>query len=193
MKKIIYFFIFIFCVLIILIGLPKNNQVKTNLGNGFHFIPFEERIFDATSFSGNGIYLFKNNLMVPVILPNITSYQSDSLYIVVKQNFDVKQTNILFENMIFMPKTYFLYDKQFVPINEEYVNQKNIKNDITSQAVYVKSILYKNKKILKMIKNKENYYIIEKKSKNILGPLNYQEYLLKRKSIGVDEDLKLIN
>jgi hypothetical protein len=97
----------------------KNNDLEKKLGNDYYYTPFEEDIFDATTFGGNGIYKFQNNNRIPIIFPRIIKYKNDSSYIIVKQKFDFFETKKLIQNMLFMPDIYFKYDHQYVQLNND--------------------------------------------------------------------------
>ena len=86
-KKHIYLYL-----VILLFSISCNESEKEiDLGSSFYYIPFQETIFDVTTFGGNGIYEYRNNLKVPVVLPDIENYKYDSDFIIVKQNFNLEQ------------------------------------------------------------------------------------------------------
>ncbi len=155
----------------------KESEEEINLGNNFYYIPFQEIIFDVTSFGGNGIYQLENNKKVPVILPNIDKYKYNSDFIIVKQSFDIEQTSRLIENMIFMPKTYFAYNNNYIHLNENYLAELDgsEKNSIYYEK-FTRELIENTLSIQKMKLNKENYYVIEKKELKINGPLTKNEF-----------------
>ena len=155
----------------------KESEEEINLGNNFYYIPFQEIIFDVTSFGGNGIYQLENNKKIPVILSDIDKYKYNSDFIIVKQNFDIEKTSRLIENMIFMPKTYFTYDKNYIHLNENYLAKLDeSENNSIYYEKFTRELLEKTSTIQKMKINKENYYVIEKKEFKINGPLTKSEF-----------------
>ena len=161
----------------------SESEKEINLGTNFYYIPSQENIFDATTFDGNGIYQIDNYKKIPVILPDIDKYKFNSDFIIVKQNFDIEQTSRLIENMIFMPNTYFTYDKNYIQLNENSLAKldKSENNSIYS-GKFTRELIENTAVIQKMKTNKENFYIIEKKELKINGPLNKLEFIeLKQK------------
>lgn len=169
----------------------NENEKEINLGNDFFYIPSQEIIFDVTTFDGNGIYLYKNHKKIPVILPNIEKYQYNSEYIIVMQNFDIKQTTRLIENMLFMPKVYFTYDKNYINLNNHFLSKldETEQNSIYSQK-FTKELLKNTIVIQKMKTNKINFYLISKKEKKIFGPLNASEFSKVKKELKINLDFE---
>lgn len=169
--------IYLYLLISLLLSSCKENEEEINLGNNFYYIPFQEIIFDVTSFGANGIYRLENNGKVPVILPDIDKYKHNSDFIIVKQFFDIEQTSRLIENMIFLPKTYFTYGKNYIHLNENYLAKldKSENNGIYYEK-FTHDLLENTSVIQKMKMNKENYYIIKKKELKIYGPLTKNEF-----------------
>ena len=155
----------------------NESEEEINLGNNFYYIPFQEIIFDVTSFGGNGIYKLKNNEKIPVVLSDIDKYEYNSEFIIVKQNFNIEQTSRLIENMLFLPKAYFTYDKRYILLNENFLEKldKSENNSIYS-GKFTRELLENSSAIKKMRMVKENYYVIEKKELKINGPLTKNEF-----------------
>ncbi|WP_282031834.1 hypothetical protein [Winogradskyella eximia] len=175
----LFIFLFIFSC--------SESEEEINLGNNFYYIPFQEIIFDVTSFGGNGIYQLKNNEKIPVVLSNIDKYKYNSEFIIIKQIFDMEQTSLLIENMIFLPKTYFTYDKNYILLNENFLSKLDTSKDnsIYSQT-FTHQLLENTSSIQKMKTNKENYYIIEKKDLKINGPLTKNEFKEIKKNLEIN-------
>ncbi|WP_298782721.1 hypothetical protein [uncultured Polaribacter sp.] len=165
-----------FSLLVFLFSCNESEE-EINLGNNFYYIPFQEIIFDVTTFGGNGIYQLENNEKIPVILSDIEKYEFNSEFIIVEQNFNTEQTSRLIQNMLFMPETYFTYDKKYLKLNENYLAKldESENNSIYSKK-FTKELLENTSSLQKMKKNKENYYIIEKKELKINGPLTKSEF-----------------
>jgi hypothetical protein len=170
-------YIYLYYLLIFFFVSCNESEKEINLGNNIYYIPFQEIIFDVTTFGGNGIYLYKNNEKVPVILPDIEKYKYNSDFIIVKQNFNNEQSARLVDNMLFLPKTYFTYDKNYINLNETYLAKldKLEQNGIYSEK-FTSEILLHTTVIQKMKRNKENFYIIEKKELKFYGPLTISEF-----------------
>lgn len=175
------------CLLVSLFLFSCNNEEEINLGNNFYYIPFQEIVFDVTTFSGNGIYRLENNEKIPVVLSDIDNYEYNSDFIVVKQNFDIEQTSRLIENMMFLPKTYFTYDKKYLDLNENYLAKldESENNSIYSKK-FTSELIENTSSIQKMKANKENYYIIEKKELKINGPLSKSEFKEMKKNLDIN-------
>lgn len=157
--------------------LSCKSEEEINLGNNFYYIPFQEIIFDVTSFGGNGIYLLENNEKIPVVLSDIDRYEYNSEFIIIKQNFDINQSSRLIENMIFLPRTYFTYDKKYIPLNENFLTKLDtLENNSIYSEKFTRELLENSSEIKKMMINKENYYVIEKKELKINGPLSKNEF-----------------
>lgn len=160
------------------------------MGDGYYYIPSQDATFDQIAFDGNGIYTYINNSIVPLIYPKIKEYRYDSLYIIVKQEFDFRETNILLSSLIFYP-VYFKYDKDFVPLDEKYV--RDAPNFMTmsmdSGKKYVDSIMHLDAHIKKMMQYEENYYIIDKKKHEVLGPFSKAELNVERKALQISGKL----
>ena len=155
----------------------KESEEEINLGNNFYYIPFQETIFDVTSFGGNGIYRLEKNVKIPVVLSDIETYTYNSEFIIVKQRFDLKQSSRLIENMIFLPNTYFTYDKKYIPLNENLLTKlDSLENNSIYSEKFTRELLDNSSAIKKMMANKENYYVIEKKYLKINGPLTKSEF-----------------
>ena len=165
----------------------SEDEKEINLGNDFFYIPSQEIIFDVTSFNGNGIYLVKNHKKIPVVLPNIQEYKYNSEYIIIMQNFDLEQTTRLIENMLFMPKVYFTYDKKFINLNEYFLSklEKKEKNSIYSEK-FTKELLKNSIVIQKRKTNEENFYLISKNEQKIFGPLNATEFNNLKKKLKIN-------
>ena len=190
MKKILYILIPTIAIVIILLFIfGRNDERKINLGQGYYYIPFQEITFDVTSFGGNGIYVYKNNCKVPIIFPDIISYKYDSTYILVKQKFNFLQTKSLLETMLFLPNTYFKYDKDFVFLEESYSDSVSNKNDTIQMEEFITNIMNHDKYIMKMVANDENYYIINKSNNKIIGPLKYEIFKKLKLEMRIQIDL----
>ena len=165
----------------------SEDEKEINLGNDFFYIPSQEIIFDVTSFNGNGIYLVKNHKKIPVVLPNIQEYKYNSEYIIIMQNFDLEQTTRLIENMLFMPKVYFTYDKNFINLNENFLEKlDNAEQNSIYSEKFTDELLKNTSAIQKMKNNKENYYIIEKKELKIYGPLSISEFEKTKQNLNIN-------
>ncbi len=167
-----------------------NDETEVNMGQGYYYIPYQEVTFDVSMFSGNGIYVYKDQLPVPIIFPRIISYSYDSLYIIVKQKIDYKETQILIENMLFKPNV-FKYDKSLVPLDKKYTLNDSQLISLKLEGEYVDSIMNEDSHIKKMIEHKENYYIIDKTKKEVIGPLAKSEFDEKREAMHLSDKLKL--
>ena len=169
----------------------NENEKEINLGNDFFYIPSQEIIFDATTFDGNGIYLYKNHKKIPVILPKIEKYRNNSEYIIVMQNFDIEQTTRLIENMLFMPNVYFTYDQNYIDLNNHFLSKldETEQNSIYSEK-FTKELLKNTIVIQKMKTNKENFYLISKREKKIFGPLNASEFTIVKKERKINLDFE---
>lgn len=185
MKKIIIStFVFGLIIFVFILFSSKNDEREVGLGNNYYYIPFQEVIFDVTGFGGNGIYLYKNNLKVPIIFSEIESYKYDSRYIIIKQKFDFK-TRYLLESMIFMPNLYFEYDKEFVFLDEKYLTGiKSIKNS-DEREEFIDRIMHEDRHLKIMIENGVSYYIINKKNNKIFGPSKHIEFENLRSKMGI--------
>lgn len=164
------------------------NQDEVDLGDGYYYIPSQDDIFDQTTFDGNGIYTYRDSFIFPVIYPEINNYMYDSLYIIVKQKFDSAETNIMLSCMIFHPNLHFVYyDKDIVPLDEKYVRDAPNSDTLTfnSEKKYVDSIMHVDAHIKKMMQHEENYYIIDKKTHEVMGPFSKAEFNEERKSLQI--------
>ncbi|HEV2831213.1 MAG TPA: hypothetical protein VGW31_04470 [Hanamia sp.] len=188
MKKIIFLYQIIL-VLFFLFLSGCNDETKVDMGQGY-YIPFQESTFDMTRFGGNGIFTYKNRHAVPIIFPNISNYKYDSLYIIVKQDFNFIETKVLLESLIFHPNL-FEYDKNFVLIDEKYVMNVPHLNNSGLEDKYVDSIMHEDSHIKKMMEYKENYYIIDKTKHEVMGPFTKVEFDEKREAMHVSDKLKL--
>ncbi len=189
MKK-IFFYLIIFIValsLFLFFLFPSESEEEVELGSGYTYIPFKETTFDVTLFGGNGLYYFKDSITIPVVFPHIIRYNKDSLNIIVEQEFDFEETKILLSNMIFHPNLYFGYDEKFVPLDKKYTIF--LKSNYLNEE-YIAKIMQEDNRISKIIKNKLNYYIIDKKSKRTIGPLTLKEFEAIKKKKSIDLDFK---
>lgn len=186
-KRFIYIVIAFISIIIALFFLfPNKSEGKISLGNNFYYIPFREVTFDVTMFGGNGIFTYINRNEVPVVFPNITSYKKDSLYIIVEQEFDFEETSILLKEILLNRGVYFGYDENFVPLEKKYIDIANLNYPNTYvREKYIPKIMREDSLISKMIKNKLNYYIIDKRNKKTIGPLTKDEFLFKKRELGV--------
>lgn len=190
MKKILFILISIIAIVLILLFIfGRNDEREIKLGQGYHYIPFKEITFDATGFGGNGIYVYKDSCIVPIIFPHIISYKYDSTYILVKQKFNFLQTKHLLEYMLFLPNTYFKYDKDLVFLEESYLDSVSNKNDTIQMEEFITNIMNHDKYIMKMVANNENYYIINKNNNRIIGPLNYELFKKLKLEMSIQIDL----
>ena len=167
-----------------------NNEEKITIGQGYYYIPFQESVFDRTRFGGNGIFTNKNTIYVPIIYPDITYYKYDSFFITLRQDFDFMETKRLLEGMIFRPD-YFSYDKDIVPLEERFVINAPKFNSSVLEENYVDSIMHIDFNIKKMMKNKENYYIIDKIKHVVHGPLTKNEFIKKSEALHISDKLNL--
>lgn len=81
--------------------------------------------------------------------------------------------------------TNFYQNLAKIPPNQYSAESTNIK------ILLAKEIIAKDPYHEKVFSQKENYWIIDKKGGDIYGPFNKHEYMNKRKSLGVPEDLRL--
>lgn len=186
-RKYIYKNIYLLCNVVLCMFSCSENEKEISLGNNFFYIPYQDIIFDVTTFDGNGIYINKNGRKIPVVLPNIEKYKYNLEYIIVKQNFDIKQTTKLIENMLFMPGVYFTYDKKFMHLNHNYLStlDKTEQKSMYSEK-FTKELLKSSVSIQKMKKNQENLYIISKKEQKIYGPLNSSEFQILKNNLRIN-------
>ena len=184
-------YVYLQCVILFFLFSCNDNEKEINLGNNLFYIPSQEIIFDVTTFDGNGIYLCENSKKIPVILPDIKEYKYNSDFIIIKQNFNNEQTKRLIENMLFMPKVYFTYDKNYIKLNEDYLAKldQSEQNSIYSEK-FTNELLKNSTEIQKMKINKENFYIIEKKKFKIHGPLNISEFKKLKQNFKVNLDFE---
>jgi len=188
MKKLHKLLLVLLFFALLIVCFPKlwtNDETEIYLGKGYYFIPFQEITFDVTGFGGNGIYVYRDKLLVPIVFSEVVDYEYDSLYIIVKQDFD-KNTKYLIESMIFLPDVYYKYMKGLVMLEEKHVNfgRQGI-NSIRSEE-YINRIMQEDKYIKKMRDNDINYYIINKRFAKTFGPLQYEEFETLRQKMGVD-------
>lgn len=176
MKRIVYILLIIIGIVSIFIFIRiSNDETEVDLGHRYYYIPFQEVTFDVTMFKGNGIFKYKNEGCIPVIFPNIKSYKYDSLYIIVKQQFNYFDTKTLIGSMLFRP-VYFKYDKDYVLLDlENELNTPDMMNS-TEEDEYVDGVMKKDHFINQMIKNKDNYYIIDKVKNQTMGPFDINTF-----------------
>lgn len=188
--RLIFIVLFFLLVLLIVVSfLFKNNQKEIDMGDGFYFIPYKEITFDVTAFEGNGVFIYKDSLLVPVIFPHINHYKFDSSFIIVKQDFNAEQTKTLLENMIFHP-VYFRYYKDWVPLNQRFVESAPDYGDSKSEGKYIENIMKEDSDIIRMVNNKVNYYIINKLELKVLGPFSQIEFKNQLKELNISDNLK---
>jgi hypothetical protein len=173
--------------LFLLVGCNENEK-EINLGNNFYYIPYQEIIFDVTTFGGNGIYQYKNKNKIPVVLPDIENYNFNSNFIIVKQKFNSEETNRIIENMLFMPNIYFTHDKKYIKLNESYLSKLEDSKNSISYEKFVLELLENSTEIQKIKKNKVNFFVINKSNSKIYGPFNNYEFkkFLKIHKINLD-------
>lgn len=167
-----------------------NNEEEINMGQEYFYIPSQESVFDQTMFWGNGIYTYHNYLITPIIYSNIANYKYDSFFVIVKQNFDFMKTQSLLEAMIFNPN-HFSYYKGITPLEERFVINAPKFNNSSLEERYVDSIMHIDFHIKKIMKNKENYYIIDKIKHVVMGPFTKNEFNKKREALHISDQLKL--
>lgn len=180
--------IFLFGLFIFVLYHNKNNKNEVDLGNGYYYIPFNEIVFDVTRYSGNGLYFYKMNKKFPLIFSEIENYAFSENFIVVKQNFNL-ETRYLLESMIFQSDEYFSYDKKLVLLDEDFIIHNNLNKDSFDREKYIDKILETDLHIKKMILNKINYYIIEKRNNKVFGPLTLLEFEHLKKKMRIQLDL----
>lgn len=148
-----------------------------------------------------------------LVFPDVEKYNFDNKYIIARQKPNQKSITKIFNNKYVDPlyNRFFLMDslsrkkanfrdkrltKRDSFLLEEMIKAKlSNKNTIKDQDFVFNladSIVKNNKKIQFLTKNSINYYIIEKKSKKVFGPLNKSEYQKKRKELNVSNDLKIV-
>jgi hypothetical protein len=186
-KRIFYTIVFFISLITALFFLfPNESEEEIELGDNYTYIPPQDVTFDVTTFWGNGIFTYVNRNEIPVIFPNITSYKKDSLYIIVEQEFDFEETKTLLSNMIFNPNLYFGYDENFTMLDKKYTDISKLNySTIDEEENYTAKIMREDSLISKMIKNKLNYYIIDKRNKKTIGPLTKEEFLIRKRELGV--------
>ncbi len=164
-----------------------NDETEVNMGEGYYYIPFRERTFDVTMFSGNGVYVYIDSFTVPVIYPQIDKYKYDSSYVFIKQHFNFEETKYLLQSMIFHG-IYFHYYNDLVPLDEKYVMNTPVFNNSSLEEKYIDSIMQEDSHIKKMMEHKENYYIIDKTRHKVTGPFTKKEFNEKAKTLGFSQD-----
>lgn len=103
----------------------------------------------------------------------------------------------------------YAYNKNFIiaaqePLKEEYIISlayefrttnstyaKNSKEDIEKSEIIADSIIQNNEYYKSIFSRKINFWIISHNTKKVFGPLSLDEYIIKRKELGVPEELKL--
>jgi len=91
--------------------------------------------------------------------------------------------------MLFLPNTYFKYDKDFVFLEESYSDSFSNKNDTIQMEEFITNIMNHDKYIMKMVANDENYYIINKSNNKIIGPLKYEIFKKLKLEMRIQIDL----
>lgn len=148
-----------------------------------------------------------------MILPNVIEYAFDENYILACQEPNKSLYKSLLESNLsgdYFVYNYYLKDST----SKKYMKSRN---EILADSVIYK--IFKNRKVTfenslddkkkgdeivdSIVKNdpihkkifslKKVYWIIQIKGDILLGPFNKQEYLLKRKNIGLEPNLKLAN
>jgi len=179
MKKILFtiitFFVIISC----------NDETEVDLGNNFNYAPFREAVFDMTAFAGNGIFRYDNNFEVPVVFPTIEDYKFDSTYIIVKQKFDNNNTLKLLKYIHKSRNGYFKLDSTYGHWNKDYYVKTF--NEFGEYYDLAKDVMDNTPIIQEMKKNETNYYIIDKSTGLLTGPMTEKEFLttIKEKNIAL--------
>jgi len=87
--------------------------------------------------------------------------------------------------MLFLPDAYFTYDKHYTLLNDKNFDKINLSISTIERDKYVVDLMNSDPIIVKMKKNDENYYIIDKIKSETFGPFNKQEFDRKSKDLKI--------
>ncbi|MXV37290.1 hypothetical protein GO491_01170 [Flavobacteriaceae bacterium Ap0902] len=182
--KLYYLFSLIFLILSC-----KNDEYK-ELGTHYVYQPDFEMLFDEYGIRDNGIYRgglvdFPGGAMV--IPPHIIDYKYNEQFIIAKCEFNKKDFFKVLSAMQRFNKTINKKDTlTFIPkYNPPYLNSSFYKKKFNSDSIFNNNLYIKNLNNFKI-----SYYIIDKNTDIIYGPMNYKKFNLKYDSLNIKIDLK---
>lgn len=170
---------------------------KKNLGNNYYYLSKED-VIDLGYNEGQVIY--KSNKTITntfeinkIIHGDVVDYKSNSKYIIVIQEpnklllYNSLKNELLFWNKYYSKKLKdSIIDLSFDSLSLTKIN--TISEDSKKIDIVVDSILINNNFYKKMLKNKKNYYIIDKDNDSVFGPFDKHEFnnLIKIKNIKIN-------
>lgn len=185
-KRTKWLLVFIIVIVAVFLFFPfRNDENKVDLGNHYFFVPSEDVVFDVTTYDGATIFLVRDSQYVPVIFPNVINYKYDSLYIIAEQDFDLQQTKILVQNVLFR-QNQFKYEKSLVPLDDVSFTVGNPSVSTILEEKYVDSLVQKDSHIKSMMQHKKNYYLISKSHLKVYGPFDENSFKIAKKKLNVD-------
>lgn len=150
---------------------------------------FGDYVYSTESDQDHAIIGAKNN-----IPPNVTTYEFDDSFLIAKQKpfvdvLVIKRANKLFDlyenDQIDHKDSLYLKFKQYGAQNNRHENFK-IAEMIAKEILSREDTVYK-----KYIENDYLYWVLQRSSDSLMGPLTEVEFEATRKSMSVSDKLKL--
>lgn len=184
------------------------SDLMLDMGNNYHYYG------EGTPF--NYIY-YENNINEQsiisrvVVKPNVESFAFNENFILAKQKPNFKSCAVLLGDELnnvawtFKRIDSFSFEKLPNHLQKRYL--ENLKDSIFYRKIALKitpentieeqmyfisladSIIKTDKEYQKIFEKEFNYWIIEKETNRVFGPFTYEEYLEKKKELGVSEAL----
>ncbi|UYW02005.1 hypothetical protein K5I29_03585 [Flavobacterium agricola] len=183
MKKIYFGIIILFCF--------TSCNDKNYLGNNFYYLS-EYESMDIGYPYGTIIYKSSEKNMFEKIIINsdVVNINNDENYIIVKQSPNKKLLLESIKNDLNVWNNYYISIKKdsLIDLNNQKISIYNIHKLVTNRGTEVITDSIFNNEVLyrKMFRNKFNYYIIEKKTDSVYGPLTLEELNVFKKKKKID-------
>lgn len=184
-------------ILFIVFLLTSCSNIET-LGEDYYYLSGDDAM-DIGYPYGSLIYRSKQKTTFDetLIYADVIKKKADDQYIIIKQQPNKKLAiNKIKQNLEFWNEYYLEnhkdslveigYDKMtLINIQNLVKKNKSIRQDIIADSLFKHKVCYK-----KIFKNKNNYYIIQKRNDSIFGPLTLKDFqkIKRKKKIDLDFD-----
>lgn len=154
------------------------------IGEQYYYFDCVDIYFDTMGFCGKSIFKRENDVgYVPIIYPDVTDYVSDSTHILIAQELNDQQTIELLQGI-------FLFDRGF-GISEKFkpkldTLQKHFpRGNSHNEKAYIANYVDTSSYFQKHKHQGTNYFIIEKNSDYVYGPMDKITFKRKKDSLGI--------
>jgi len=160
----------------------ESHKERTNLGSGYILLDGVEIFHDTMNFHASVIVKLNetSKRYSPIIFPNVKKHQTNTAYIIVKQQYISTRTIDFLEAVVFFDET-FESNEILIGLDELCIHLNT-----HNQEECIENYLSHNPYFQELRSREFNYFIIDKTTDQLYGPLNEDEFMQKKDSLGIE-------